>query len=73
MDDRPAVLFDADICRELQISLRTLKRRRRLNTFPLPELPKLDRKHRYARRDLDAFINRESGPAALTFGRRRRA
>lgn len=65
-----AVLFDEDICAELRISLRTLKRRRRAGAFPIPELPSLDKRHRYARRDVDAFLARET---PSTFGTRRRA
>jgi hypothetical protein len=59
MSDLPLVLFDADICQLLDLSLRTLKRRRRVGKFPIPELPSLDRKHRYARRDVEAFLARE--------------
>lgn len=69
-DDRPGILFDADLVRVLGISLRTLKRLRRLRACPIPELPRLDRKHRYSRRDLDAYLNRETG---LTMTRRRSA
>ena len=44
----PAVLFDRDLCAELRISLTTLKRLRRSRTFPIPELPSLDKRHRYS-------------------------
>lgn len=54
----PLVLFDADLCALLGISQRTLKRRRRLKTFPIVELPAIDRRHRYGRADVLAFINR---------------
>lgn len=59
---RPAVLFDADVCAELRISRRTLERRRRAGSFPIPELPSLDKRHRYARADVDAFLSREARP-----------
>jgi hypothetical protein len=68
IDLAPAVMFDADICAELRISLTTLKRLRRHRAFPIPELPSLDKRHRYAWRDVDAFLER-SGP--LTLARRR--
>jgi hypothetical protein len=55
-----AVLFDEDICAELRISLRQLMRLRRAGAFPIPELPSLDKRHRYARRDVDAFLSRET-------------
>ena len=65
MSDEPTVLLDADICRELRISLTTLKRLRRHGAFPIPELPSLDKRHRYARRDVDAFLARELSPRRL--------
>lgn len=56
---KPPVMFDADVCDELRISVRTLKRLRRARVFPIPELPSLDKRHRYARRDVEAYIARE--------------
>jgi predicted site-specific integrase-resolvase len=65
----PLILFDEDLCELLDISLRTLKRQRRLGTFPIPEiLPKLDRRHRSARSDVERFLNREK---PIAFARRR--
>lgn len=61
-DEKPTVMFDADVCKELRISLRTLKRLRRARVFPIPELPSLDKRHRYARRDVDAYIARAPSP-----------
>ena len=68
MAEALAVLLDADICRELRISLTTLKRLRRHGAFPIPELPPLDKRHRYARRDVDAYLAREGRqrPALVT-------
>jgi hypothetical protein len=66
----PLVLFDEHITTLLDISLRTLKRQRRLGTFPIPELPALDRRHRYGRADVERFLNRETPTA---FPRRRSA
>ena len=57
-DEKPAVMFDADVCRELRISLRTLRRLRRARVFPIPELRSLDKRHRYARRDVEAYVQR---------------
>ena len=68
MDDQSLVLFDRDVCALLGISGTTLKKLRRLGAFPIPELPALDKRHRYSRRDLDAYVNRETG---LTMARRR--
>ena len=66
----PLVLYDQDITALLDISLRTLKRQRRLGTFPIPELPTLDRRHRYGRTDVERFLNRET---TVAFSRRRSA
>jgi hypothetical protein len=65
-----AVLFDDDVCAALRISASTLKRLRRAGAFPIVELPRLDRRHRYARQDLEAFVAREKGAPVLA---RRRA
>jgi hypothetical protein len=56
------VLFDSDVCRELRISIDTLKRLRRRKAFPIPELPTLDKRHRYARRDVEAYKLRKRVP-----------
>jgi hypothetical protein len=64
----PLILYDPDLCAVLEISCRTLKRRRSLGAFPIPELPALDRKHRYGRADVLAYMNRETSP---TLARRR--
>jgi hypothetical protein len=60
MDDQSLVLFERDVCAFLGISLTTLKKLRRHGAFPIPELPALDKRHRYSRRDLDAYVNRET-------------
>ena len=64
----PLILYDADLCALLDINDRTLQRLRKHGVFQIPELPKLDRRHRYSRRDVEAYLNRESG---LTMTRRR--
>jgi hypothetical protein len=68
----PLVMFDEHICRVLDISLRTLKRLRRLKILPIQELlPRLDRRHRYSRTDVAEYLARASRP--LTVARRRSA
>jgi hypothetical protein len=59
----PPVLFDSDVCRELRISIDTLKRLRRRKAFPIPELPPLDKRHRYSRRDVEAYLMRKRVPS----------
>ena len=58
-NDLPPVLLDADLCRVLRMKPRTLKRRREHKAFPIRELPALDRKHRYSRSDVIAFLERQ--------------
>ena len=65
----PLVLHDEHLCELLGISARTLRKLRRLRALPIPELPTLDKRHRYSRADVEAFLNRE-GSARLA---RRRA
>jgi predicted site-specific integrase-resolvase len=64
----PLVLFDADVCELLDISLTTLKKLRRAGAFPITELPALDKRHRYGRADVQAYLNRDT---ATVFARRR--
>jgi hypothetical protein len=59
-DEIPLVCFDPDILRLLDLTPRQLQRLRKHHVFPIPELlPPLDRRHRYARRDVLAYVNRE--------------
>lgn len=56
----PIVLFDQDVCELLGIGLTTLKKLRRAGAFPIPELRTLDKRHRYARADVEAYVSRET-------------
>ena len=58
--DIPAVCFDPDLQRIFQWKQRTIQKRRRAGTFPIPELPRVDRRHRYSRRDVIAFLERDT-------------
>ena len=58
-DEIPLVCYDADLCRLLNLTHRTLRRLRTRRCLPIPELPRLDRLHRYGRRDVEAYLNRE--------------
>jgi hypothetical protein len=56
----PAVCYDEDLVRLRVVeSQRQLQRLRRARTFPIPELTTFDRRHRYSRRDVIAYLNRE--------------
>jgi len=47
-DPVPDVCFIPDVCKALGISRRTVARLLRHGAFPLPELPALDRRHRWS-------------------------
>ena len=66
----PPVSFDADICRLLKLKLRTFQKLRKARAFSIPELPRLDKRHRYSRRDVIAFLERAENAPVLV---RRRA
>lgn len=51
-----AVYFAEDICQRLQISRSTLQRLRRVQAFPIPELPAFDKRPRWAIADVETFI-----------------
>jgi predicted DNA-binding transcriptional regulator AlpA len=51
-----SVLFIDDICRELGTSRRTVQRLRRHRAFPIPELPALDKRPRWSRAAVDAYL-----------------
>ena len=55
----PSVCFLEDVCRVLRISLTTAKRLRRHGTFPIPELPALDKRPRFSGAQLAAYIRGE--------------
>ena len=44
----PAVCFIEDVARILKTSRRSIERRRRYGTFPIPELPAIDRRPRWS-------------------------
>jgi hypothetical protein len=52
-----AVLFIEDICTELATSRRTVERLRRHGAFPIPELPALDKRPRWSRVAVDAYLS----------------
>lgn len=55
-DDIPAVCFMEDLARALRTSLRTIKRMRRFGSFPIPELPAIDRRPRWSGEAVRRFI-----------------
>ncbi|MPZ20975.1 MAG: helix-turn-helix domain-containing protein [Luteitalea sp.] len=73
--DRPdhAVLFLDDVAALLRVSRSTIERRRRQGTFPIPELPPLDRRPRWSRNEVERFMesNRWTQPRRGRPGRER--
>lgn len=67
-ETRPAVLFIDDLCRELRVARTTVEKLRRHRCFPIPEMRSLDKRPRWTRAAVDAFLADEQRP---TFGRRR--
>jgi predicted DNA-binding transcriptional regulator AlpA len=50
------VLFLEDVAEMLRVSRSTIERRRREGTFPVPELPSLDRRPRWSRRSVEQYL-----------------
>jgi predicted DNA-binding transcriptional regulator AlpA len=71
-DSRPDVLFLEDVAGMLRVSRSTIERRRRDGTFPVPELPPLDRRPRWSRRSVEHFLSAGRRWPTPTRGRPRR-
>ena len=56
LDDFSDVLLLADIAAVLRTSERTVKRRLRAGTFPIPVLPGIDKRIRFAKADVERFV-----------------
>ena len=56
-DRQPAVLFLEDVADMLRVSRSTIERRRRAGTFPIPELPSLDRRPRWSVKAVEQYLN----------------
>ncbi len=59
MSALPLVCFVEDVCDALRLSRRSFERLLRHGAFPVPELPRMDRRHRWSGAAVQAFI--ESG------------
>ena len=62
LDECGDVLTEADLVAVLKISRRTLARRLRSRTFPIPELLSLDKKHRWSKTAVRRYLE-TTGPA----------
>lgn len=52
----PDVCLIEDVARALKTSVRTIQRRRRFGAFPIPELPSIDKRPRWAGEDVRRFL-----------------
>jgi hypothetical protein len=68
LDQFPDVFFQADIARLFRVSVSTIERRRREKEFPIPQLPALDRRPRWAKNAVIQFL--QSSAAGATFKNR---
>lgn len=59
----PAVCFIDDVCTALRLSRRTAERLLRHGAFPIPELPRLDRKHRWSGAAVQQFLEAGANPS----------
>lgn len=70
--DDPDVLFIPDIAAALRTSRSTIERRLRDGSFPVPELPRIDKRPRWSRRAVEAYLSSvASGFNRRTLSRRR--
>lgn len=56
------VLFLADLAKWVRMSTRTLARRLRAGTFPIPELPRLDHRRRWSNAVVTEWLAKEAHP-----------
>lgn len=67
-----AVLFIADLVRELRVSRTTIEKLRRFGCFPIPELRSLDKRPRWSRAAVDAFLADDAAQSSVRPRRRGR-
>lgn len=69
------VLFIDELAQILGTSVRTIQKQLRAGTFPIPELPRIDRKHRWSRERVHAELPAltQASRLALVRGARKRA
>jgi hypothetical protein len=55
----PRVYLIEDLCEALKVSRSVVERLRRHGTFPIPELPALDRRPRWSAEAVDRFLSEQ--------------
>jgi hypothetical protein len=58
----PDVLFVEDVAKLLRTSRTTIERRRKDRSFPIPELPAIDKRARWARRSVEEYLSASTIP-----------
>ncbi len=61
LDDLGDVLLLTELAVVLRTSTRTIKRHLRAGTFPIPMLPGIDKRVRFARADVERYLRRDRG------------
>jgi hypothetical protein len=57
VDEASAILFLDDLARALRCSKRTIELRRARGTFPIPELPSIDKRPRWSRQAVQRYLD----------------
>jgi predicted DNA-binding transcriptional regulator AlpA len=66
------VLFIEDICIVLGMGRRSVERKLHYGAFPIPTIPSLDKRHRWSRSAVDAFLAQQRhGTKSTRLSRRR--
>ena len=61
LDDLGDVLLLTELAVVLRTSTRTIKRHLRAGTFPIPTLPGIDKRVRFAKAGVERYLHRDSG------------
>lgn len=62
LEDFGDVLMVDELAQVLGTSVRTIERQERAGVFPIPQLPGIDRKRRYAKAVIAAYLKRQLDP-----------
>ena len=69
MTDEPQILLVADVAKMFRCSVRTLYEALSRGSFPIAPLPRIDRKLRWSRQQVDAYLQ-QPGRVSGRWGRR---
>jgi hypothetical protein len=63
------VMFIEEVAAKCRVSRRTIERARRARLFPIPELPAIDKRPRWSRRDVERYLTSADGGSTRRGGR----